>query len=253
LRSTERLPGLPIQVAYLTAAAGVAAALSSTVDRGYLAPQESLGISYLPLYLAAAVVAAALAAYFLIRYYRSIRLLMNAYTVAVTFVAALALCAYSYACSSAPAALAIPVLAAAGVALGLRRARTRSISYTAAGLLIGVLLAIFIPASWTPYILLTFAAYDVFAVTRGPLRAIPHDMDILMVGLGDVSVGLGDVAFYSFAASSLEIVRGPLWALAGIALIALGAAATLILLRRLNRPMPGLTIPLILCAALFLI
>ncbi len=243
------LPELSLQVAYLAGVAGAGAALSSAVDRAYLAPQEAVGTSYLPLYLAFALAASALAAYYVVRHYRSLRAFLDAYTAALAFFAALVLCSYS----SCPASAALPASAAAsaGVAAGLRRPSTRRASYTAAGLLAGMMMAVFVPYSWTPYVLLAFAAYDALAVARGPLRSIPQDMDLLMVDLGDVRVGLGDVAFYTFAASSLEIYRGPPWAAAGVLAIAGGAAATLLLLRRLGGPLPGLTIPLAACAVLF--
>jgi hypothetical protein len=71
LRSTE-LGGLPAQTAYLAGAAAAAALLSSAVDRSYLEPQESLGISYMPIYLAAALASSAIAAYYIVRHYRSV-------------------------------------------------------------------------------------------------------------------------------------------------------------------------------------
>mgnify|MGYP001772985412 FL=1 len=253
MRSAEQFPRLPAQAAYLAGVAGAGALLSGAVDRAYLAPQELIGVSYLPVYLVLAIALAAATAYYVLRHYRSLRGFVDAYTVVVTFIAAFAVCGYSYLCPGADVALAASASSAAGVAIGLRRTSTRPVSYTVAGLLVGVLLAMFIPYSWTPYVLLAFAAYDAFAVTRGPLRSIPQDMDLLMVDLGDVRVGLGDVAFYTFAASSLELFRGPVWALAGVLAIAAGTAATLLLLRRVDRPLPGLTIPLVICVILFLI
>ncbi len=250
MRSAER--GLSAQAALLAGLAGAGAALSSTLDRADLAPQESLGISYMPIYLAILIALSAALAYYVVRHFRSLRGFLDAYTAAAAFVSALSICSYSYACQGAIPGILVAAAAAAAVALGLRRG-ARSASYAAAGVLVGVLMAEFIPFSWTPYFLLAFAAYDAFAVSRGPLRSIPRDMDVLMLDLGSVRVGLGDVAFYSFAASSLELSRGPLWASLGVLAIGLGAAATLLLLRRLRRPMPGLTIPLAACAALLLI
>ncbi|MGC8555743.1 MAG: hypothetical protein ACP5NG_01850 [Conexivisphaera sp.] len=253
MRSADRL-GLLAQTAYMAGVAGAAALLSSPVDRAYLAPQESLGLSFLPAYLSVALAASAAAAYYVVRHYRGkLRTILDAYTVLVTFASALELCAYSGACATAALGLGVAAAVAAAVAVGLRRPRTRSASYTAAGVLVGILLALFVPFSWTPYVLLAFAAYDALAVTRGPLRSIPADMDVLMVDVGDVRIGLGDVAFYSFAASSLELSRGPAWALAAVAAVAAGSAITLAILRRVNRPVPGLTIPLALCALLMFI
>jgi hypothetical protein len=247
LRSTE-LGGLPAQTAYLAGAAAAAALLSSAVDRSYLEPQESLGISYMPIYLAAALASSAIAAYYIVRHYRSVARMVDAYIVALTFLSGLTLCSYSYWCAGW-SGLAAPAALALAVALGLRGAR--SASYTVAGMMAGVLLAIVLPFSWAPYVLLAFAAYDALSVFRGPLRAVPRDMDVLMIDLGDVRVGAGDVTFYSFAASSLELSRGPALAAAGVIALAAGVALTLALLRRTEGPLPGLTLPLALCSVLF--
>jgi len=108
---------------------------------------------------------------------------------------------------------------------------------------------------WTALALpIAFSIYDIYAVFRGPLKAlIGTAPNIALVGMsikaGEFTLGLGDIVFYtllpSLALYQFEPRFGVLPALATILAIDIGMVITLFLLSR-RRLLPGLPIPMLL-------
>ncbi len=98
------------------------------------------------------------------------------------------------------------------------------------------------------YFLLTLLSiYDAYSVFRGPLSklfSVSEDvLSPLSLFQGGVSMGLGDVFCYSMAsATSFRSLH--FLAVVPVASLNVGIIATLIILRRSRRPLPGLTIPI---------
>ena len=108
---------------------------------------------------------------------------------------------------------------------------------------------------WTALALpIAFSVYDVYAVFKGPLKAlIGTAPGIALVGMsikaGEFTLGLGDVVFYtllpSLALFQFYDAFGALPAVLTIAAIDVGMVITLFLLSR-RRILPGLPIPMLL-------
>ncbi len=108
---------------------------------------------------------------------------------------------------------------------------------------------------WTALALpIAFSAYDIYAVFRGPLKAlIGTAPNIALVGMsikaGEFTLGLGDVVFYtllpSLAFYSFFNSSGILPTLNTILAIDVGMVITLYLLSK-RRLLPGLPIPMLL-------
>jgi hypothetical protein len=94
-----------------------------------------------------------------------------------------------------------------------------------------------------------FSLYDIYAVFRGPLKAlIGTAPNIALVGMsikaGEFTLGLGDVVFYTMLPSLALFYRTPLAAGLTIAAIDAGVVITLFLLSK-KRLLPGLPIPML--------
>jgi len=108
---------------------------------------------------------------------------------------------------------------------------------------------------WTALALpIAFAIYDIYAVFKGPLKAlIGTAPNIALVGMsikaGEFTLGLGDVVFYtllpSLAFFQFDSTFGIFPALFTILAIDVGMVITLYLLSR-RRLLPGLPIPMLL-------
>jgi Presenilin len=99
-----------------------------------------------------------------------------------------------------------------------------------------------------------FAVYDIYAVFKGPLKAlIGTDKGVALVGMsvkaGEFTLGLGDIVFYSMLPSIaiFDYEPGLAFPLALLTILAvdIGVVATLSLLAR-RRLLPGLPIPMLL-------
>jgi presenilin-like A22 family membrane protease len=102
-----------------------------------------------------------------------------------------------------------------------------------------------------------FAVYDIYAVFLGPLKTLIASSDRLVLGplvakLGELEVGLGDIAFYSLLPASGYILGGWGGALLIVAATNVGLVVTLQMLRR-RRSFPGLPIPVLLGTGLLLL
>ena len=103
---------------------------------------------------------------------------------------------------------------------------------------------------WTALALpIAFSVYDIYAVFRGPLKAlIGTAPGIALVGMsikaGEFTIGLGDVVFYTLLPSLALYQYGLAPSLYTILAIDIGMAITLFLLSR-KRLLPGLPIPML--------
>lgn len=115
---------------------------------------------------------------------------------------------------------------------------------------VGSFLAETLP-TWTALALpIAFAVYDIYAVFRGPLKAlIGTAPGVALVGMsikaGEFTLGLGDVVFYTLLPSLAYFQWGFSLALYTIVAIDIGMVLTLFLLSR-RRLLPGLPIPMLL-------
>jgi len=115
---------------------------------------------------------------------------------------------------------------------------------------VGSFLAETLP-TWTALALpIAFAIYDIYAVFRGPLKAlIGTAPNVALVGMsikaGEFTLGLGDVVFYTLLPSLAYFQWGIGQALYTIVAIDIGMVITLFLLSR-RRLLPGLPIPMLL-------
>jgi presenilin-like A22 family membrane protease len=108
---------------------------------------------------------------------------------------------------------------------------------------------------WTALALpVAFSVYDIYAVFRGPLRAlVGTNPGIALVGMsikaGEFTIGLGDIVFYTLLPSLALYQLYPHFGFlpVGLTIIAIiaGMVATLFLLSR-KRLLPGLPIPMLL-------
>ena len=111
---------------------------------------------------------------------------------------------------------------------------------------------------WTALALpVAFAVYDIYAVFRGPLKALVGTApNVALVGMsiraGEFTLGLGDIVFYtllpSLAYFEFDGTLGIAPALLTIVAIDVGMVATLFLLSK-RRLLPGLPIPMLLGVA----
>ena len=108
---------------------------------------------------------------------------------------------------------------------------------------------------WTALALpIAFSVYDIYAVFRGPLKAlVGTNPTIALVGMsikaGEFTLGLGDVVFYTLLPSLALFQFYPRFGLlpAGLTMVAIiaGMVVTLFLLSK-RRMLPGLPIPMLL-------
>jgi presenilin-like A22 family membrane protease len=97
---------------------------------------------------------------------------------------------------------------------------------------------------------IAFAIYDIYAVFKGPLKAlIGTGQNVALVGMsvkaGEFTLGLGDIVFYTLLPSLARFKIGLLQSLYTMAAIDVGMVITLYLLSR-RRLLPGLPIPMLL-------
>ena len=105
--------------------------------------------------------------------------------------------------------------------------------------------------TWTALALpIAFSIYDIYAVFRGPLKAlVGTEPGVALVGMsiraGEFTLGLGDIVFYSLLPCFALFQFGVAQSLAVIVAINVGMIITLIQLSK-RRLLPGLPIPMLL-------
>lgn len=96
------------------------------------------------------------------------------------------------------------------------------------GGLTGTFLGVSIPTLTAVALLLALAGYDLFAVYKGPIGKIAESTDLeeftgAVFTYGDLTVGMGDMVFYSMLASNSMMNFGPLPFLAAAVGLVIGA------------------------------
>lgn len=96
------------------------------------------------------------------------------------------------------------------------------------GGLTGTFLGVSIPTLTAVALLLALAGYDLFAVYKGPIGKIAQSTDLeeftgAVFTYGDLTVGMGDMVFYSMLASNSMMNFGPLPFLAAAVGLLIGA------------------------------
>ena len=108
---------------------------------------------------------------------------------------------------------------AASIAFGLAIFKSRGATPLPAIILIGgmtgTFLGVSIPTLTAVTLLVALAAYDLFAVYKGPIGKMAQSSDLeeftgAVFTYGDLTVGMGDMVFYSMLASNSMMNFGPL-------------------------------------------
>ena len=112
-----------------------------------------------------------------------------------------------------------------------------------------ILLALTLPLCAILALSAALAIFDIYSVFKGPLsKGIPPF--VLSANVSGLSIGIGDLIFYSLIPASLLIDKGLLIAVTGCVLINVGALISMSMLR-VKRMLPGLPIPFLLSLPLF--
>ena len=113
----------------------------------------------------------------------------------------------------------IAISLAGAIVLGLLIFKSKGVTHLAAivvvGGMTGTFLGVSIPMLTAIVLLLALAAYDLFAVYKGPIGKMAQSTDLeeftgAVFTYGDLTVGMGDMVFYSMLASISMINFGPL-------------------------------------------
>jgi presenilin-like A22 family membrane protease len=142
--------------------------------------------------------------------------------------------------------LAVPITVLADLAVFRARGRGYSLAIMLLGGALGAFLGISIPILSAVLILSFLAAYDVFAVYRGPVGKIAQtgleQLRGLSVSFRDIQIGLGDLTFYSMLTALVLTNAGPALCVASITGVLIGAFVALKMLER-RGIFPGLPFP----------
>jgi len=151
-----------------------------------------------------------------------------------------------------PGVVALP-LAAAATWLGLQPGIAGNVAKAFLAASVAYLFVSIFPEIFTLTFLGMLAAYDAYAVFRGPLGKIfgqigrsEDPLKPLMIAHGRVSMGLGDLFAYSLASASSTRMLGLPEALIPLALLNVGVLLTLRILYSRRGVLPGLTLPVLL-------
>lgn len=116
--------------------------------------------------------------------------------------------------------------------------------------LASVLLTLSFPLMVILVLSIILAAFDIYAVFRGPLsKGIPM---ALMAETKHIVMGVGDMIFYALIPSSLLVHKGVIVCMLSLLLINIGALVSARFLHK-RETIPGLPIPLLLTFPLFFI
>jgi hypothetical protein len=142
---------------------------------------------------------------------------------------------------------------------------------TTAVILLTAEIAAFLVLSLSPptlYILpLAFALYDIYAVFRGPLKKlikvqprkalrqdfVYSEFGLIIARIGGYTIGAGDFIFYALLVAAGFMQKSFFGAFAVGIVINIGIIATLYILEKYKKPLPGLPIPVFLAIAVLLL
>lgn len=131
----------------------------------------------------------------------------------------------------------------------LRRVKTAAtITIILVAAEVGVFFAISLDAITLIILPLIFAAYDIYAVYKGPLKKLitlskPEGLTPLSVRIGDINIGVGDFAFYAMLPAAALASSGLGASIITIAIVNIGLLITLKFLSK-SSVLPGLPIPI---------
>jgi len=142
---------------------------------------------------------------------------------------------------------------------------------TSAVILLTAEIASFLALSLSPptlYVLpVVFALYDIYAVFRGPLKKlikvqpkralrqpfVYSEFGLIIAHIGGFTIGAGDFIFYALLVAAGYMQKSFLGAIAVGIVINLGVIATLYILQRYKKPLPGLPIPVFFAIAVLVL
>ncbi len=132
--------------------------------------------------------------------------------------------------SSSGGWLLVSLLGSAALGLSIYKSKgtPHLIGIVLIGGLTGTFLGVSIPTLTAVALLLALAGYDLFAVYKGPIGKIAQTTDLeeftgAVFTYGDLTVGMGDMVFYSMLASNSMINFGPIPFLAASVGVVIGA------------------------------
>ncbi len=149
--------------------------------------------------------------------------------------------------------LSIPLAALVSL-LGMKPGSVGNAARCALAALLSYLVMRIFPWNFITIFLVALSLYDAYSVFKGPLSSlfrlsVEETLQPMFIIHGRAAIGLGDLFSYALATStSLRAMSLPL-SLVPIALLNLGVVVTLYLLYSRRRPLPGLTIPVLLWAS----
>jgi len=217
-------------------------------------PETPSGVTLNASIFVVMMAAAATMIYLLLKFRRKsiVRYLMTA---AMFFVTFFLLNWYSeaYAAHLAPVVnvydfswIAFTLIVSVLLLLALHRGSTipRLLAVTIVGSLTGTFLGASIPGLTAIVLLAALAVYDLISVYRGPIGKIAEMTDLeefkgAVFTVGDLTIGMGDIVFYSMLVSTAMINLGTLAYLGGFTGVAVGSFLGFKLLER-REVLPGL-------------
>ncbi len=149
--------------------------------------------------------------------------------------------------------LSIP-LAALITLLGMRPGSLGNTARCVLAALLSYLIITIFPWTFITIFLVALSLYDAYSVFKGPLSSlfrlsIEETLQPMFITHGRAAVGLGDLFSYALATStSLRMIPLP-FSLIPVVLLNVGVVITLYLLYSKERPLPGLTIPVLMWAS----
>ena len=129
------------------------------------------------------------------------------------------------------------------------------IASTTLAIYYGTSLAIFMKPPTVLILPLAFGLYDIYAVFRGPLRVLINETSEkvqfypMIVRLGEVHIGLGDLVFYSMLPAVGLLLLNIRIAILLVGVVQVGLLSTLYFLKQFKF-FPGLPIPIFLGTAI---
>jgi hypothetical protein len=127
---------------------------------------------------------------------------------------------------------------------------------------LGSILALFLKPPTLFILPIVFALYDIFAVFRGPLKLLMKEIKkysrgkkkggalskifgILVVSIGGINIGAGDLIFYSMIVSAGYLIKSVVGMLYSLLAVNIGVFLTGLIFLKYKKMLPGLPIPIV--------
>jgi hypothetical protein len=133
---------------------------------------------------------------------------------------------------------------------------------------VGTLLALMLQPPTLFLVPLVFAIYDIYAVFAGPLKTFISELTksrfpnikkpgvkkvrqsinlgVLTANIGGVTIGTGDLVFYSLITAAAFAIKGVVAVVATLIAVNVGVALTFLILKKYKKVLPGLPLPIFL-------